>query len=306
MTSPQHPTIHQHPLAYLLGLEGIALMKAFAGEHDRQFTLDRLAEVRELLDRADDFGDGVELAPIPSPEGYDGWAPSYDTPDNPFFAMDEAVMLPILDTLPAGHALDAMCGTGRYAGHLAGRGHVVRGFDTSPGMLEVARAKLPEVQFGIADVADLPVADDSVDVVVNALGLCHVADLGPAFAEAARVLRPGGHLLVVGIRGYFMGARLSPLLEHNAAGQVGYIPQWDHSTGDHVRAAVRAGFTILDCQELVADPGPEEPDVRPEAPTPGEPMSIWELHPWVSRAAHAVRDGRPCLSAWHFQLDPSS
>ena len=300
--SPTPPsTIYQHPLAYLLGLQGIALMKAFAGEQDRQFTLDRIAEVRRLLDDSERWGAGVDLAPLPSAEGYDAWAPTYDTPDNPFFAMDEAELLPIIDTLPAGDAIDVMCGTGRYAAHLADRGHSVRGFDTSPGMLEEARSKLPGVRFEIADVSALPVPDNSADVMVNALSLCHVEDLVPAFSEAARVLRPGGHLLVVGIRGYFMESRLSPLLQRNAAGDVGYIPEWDHPTGDYVRAALRAGFTIRDCQELVADAERDRPDGIPEPPTPGQPMSIWQLHPWVNRAAHFVRDERPCLSTWHFQ-----
>ncbi|MBA3310028.1 MAG: SAM-dependent methyltransferase, partial [Nocardioidaceae bacterium] len=39
--------IFQHPLAYLLGLEGIALLRAFAGDYDRDFTESRLAEVRD-------------------------------------------------------------------------------------------------------------------------------------------------------------------------------------------------------------------------------------------------------------------
>ena len=42
--------IYQDPLAYLLGLEGIALLDGWAGDHDRAFTEARLAEVRRLLD----------------------------------------------------------------------------------------------------------------------------------------------------------------------------------------------------------------------------------------------------------------
>ena len=42
--------IYQDPLAYLLGLEGIALLDAWAGDHDREFTETRLAEIRRLLD----------------------------------------------------------------------------------------------------------------------------------------------------------------------------------------------------------------------------------------------------------------
>ena len=66
--------IHQHPLAYLLGLEGVALMRAFAGEYDRAFTEARIAEVRDLLDRAADFGPGIDVPPLAIDDGYDGWA----------------------------------------------------------------------------------------------------------------------------------------------------------------------------------------------------------------------------------------
>ena len=41
------PVIYQHPLAYLLGLEGVALLRAFSGVYDREFTLARLDEMRE-------------------------------------------------------------------------------------------------------------------------------------------------------------------------------------------------------------------------------------------------------------------
>jgi hypothetical protein len=42
--------IYQHPLAYLLGLEGIALLRGWAGDFDKDFVDARLAEVRALLD----------------------------------------------------------------------------------------------------------------------------------------------------------------------------------------------------------------------------------------------------------------
>jgi diaminopimelate epimerase len=43
--------------------------------------------------------------------------------------MDESVLLPILRTIPPGVAVDAACGTGRYAAHLVALRHQVRGFD---------------------------------------------------------------------------------------------------------------------------------------------------------------------------------
>ena len=64
------PVIYQHPLAYLLGLEGIALLRAFSGMYDRDFTIARLREIRALLDSVEELGDGVEARPMTTREGY--------------------------------------------------------------------------------------------------------------------------------------------------------------------------------------------------------------------------------------------
>ena len=107
-------TIYQHPLAYLLGLEGIALLRAFAGEYDREFTLARIREIRSLLDAADELGDGVDETPMTMQEGYAQWAAWYDEPGNELLEMEEPVVRGILEALPVGVALDAACGTGRH------------------------------------------------------------------------------------------------------------------------------------------------------------------------------------------------
>jgi len=66
--------IYQHPLAYLLGLEGTALLRAFSGVYDRDFTSARLREIRALLDSVEELGDGVEARPMTTSEGYARWA----------------------------------------------------------------------------------------------------------------------------------------------------------------------------------------------------------------------------------------
>ncbi len=93
--------------------------------------------------------------------GYRRWAATYDEPRNGLFDADEPVMHEIIDALPPGDALDAACGTGRYAGYLAGRGHRVVGVDSSPDMLEQARSRVPSGAFLLGDLNRLPVADDS-------------------------------------------------------------------------------------------------------------------------------------------------
>ena len=70
--------IYQHPLAYLLALQGGALLRAFNGEYDREFTHARFAEIRALLDSADELGDGVTTDPVTTAAGYNAWARYYD------------------------------------------------------------------------------------------------------------------------------------------------------------------------------------------------------------------------------------
>ena len=297
-------SVYRHPLAYLVGLEGVTLMKAFAGDYDRDVTMARLAETKRLLESADSWGEGVELPLLRTADGYDGWAPRYDDPSNGFFAMDEAELLPLLDQRPTGVAVDVACGTGRYAAHLAERGHEVYGFDTSPGMLDIARTKVPGAHVELADMADLPLADGSVDLVVNTLALTHVADLAPAFAEAARVLRPGGHLLVSDVRGYYIGSDRTPLVETTPSGQTGYIEAWSHPTSRYLTAALPAGFRIRHCSERVVDGDPPtEPLAPPVALDPRQPASIWDLHTWAPWATYGVHGHRPWLIIWDFELD---
>jgi ubiquinone/menaquinone biosynthesis C-methylase UbiE len=98
--------------------------------------------------------------------------------------------------------LDMGCGTGRFTIPLAERVKSVSGLDLSPMMLATARKKLAdkglEADLREGDMAALPFADASFDVVVSMLALMHIprADRQQVFREVARVMRPGGRLLI--------------------------------------------------------------------------------------------------------------
>jgi SAM-dependent methyltransferase len=291
--------IHQHPLAYLLGVEGAALMRAFAGEHDEAFIRARIDEVRALVADPARWGDAVSVAPLTVAEAYDGWAPSYDGP-NTLFEYEEPVVRPILDALRPGVAVDAACGTGRHARHLAARGHEVHAFDASPGMLDVARRHLPDAHLEVADLTALPMPDASADLMVNALALAHVEDLGPVFAEAARVLRAGAHLVVSDSRGLYLGSPCYPLVMETTGGRIGYLPTWRHGVGDYLRTALAYDFEVLACAEPVREPMDGDWD-PPGALDPAEPPNPWTLMPYVPVATWATYLGTPAVLVWHFR-----
>jgi SAM-dependent methyltransferase len=99
-------------------------------------------------------------------------------------------------------ALDVGCGPGHTALALAPRVASVVGIDLSEAMLEQARGLaaargLANLEFRRADVERLPFEDGSFDVVASRQSAHHYADIAAAVAELARVLRPGGRLLVL-------------------------------------------------------------------------------------------------------------
>jgi SAM-dependent methyltransferase len=293
--------IHQHPLAYLLGLEGVALMRAFAGEYDQDFVDARIAEIRELLANEAAFGSGVDVPSLPVVDGYDGWAATYDGEDNGCFPMRDTLLMPMLDRLAPGSVLDAACGTGAVAAQLIARGHEVVGVDLSEVMLTRARHAVPDAQFVTGQLTDLPLADHDVDHVVCSLALTHIPNLQPFFAEAARVMRPGGHLLILDTRGHFTGSTRYPLIKEAPDGRVGYIEGYSHGLGDYLRAALPQGFLVRSCEEGYLDMDVVEPHEVP-APLTAGPPDIWELHPWVRDAANAAKAGQPAVVAWDFEL----
>lgn len=204
-----------------------------------------------------------------------------------------------MQTLPVGTAVDAACGTGRLTDRLVARGHRVLGVDSSTEMLERARRRLPAVPFVAGDLHRLPVPDGAADLLVTGLALTHVADLGPVFAEFARVLRPGGDLLVSDVHDQLVLLG-SVVKAEGADGRAQLASTHRHSVAEVLRTALVAGFTVLQFDELPRSAPPEGP--VPEA-TRG--IDGWRTWPWtlmslVPEAARAAWDS-PAVTVWHLR-----
>ena len=100
---------------------------------------------------------------------------------------------------PGDRALDVATGTGDLAIALRARGAEVTALDFSEGMLDVARAKAPDIRFEQGDALALPYADSEFDAVTVGFGARNFSDLGRGLREITRVTRPGGRIVVLEI-----------------------------------------------------------------------------------------------------------
>jgi SAM-dependent methyltransferase len=173
----------------LLGLTALALLRGRVQEFGgKSFSDARVADLRRILQHWDDPAlqrDG-SWENAPAAAGYAVWAATYDHESKPLIEVDRATLLPLIPRRGPGAALDAACGTGRWAAVLAERGFNVIGVDESPEMLERARTKVPSGDFRIADVRSLPVQSASLDLVVCSLALTHLPELDGVMTEFAQ------------------------------------------------------------------------------------------------------------------------
>lgn len=114
----------------------------------------------------------------------------------------DPVMLPLTLARAPKHALDVGCGEGRFCRMLAAHGVKTTGLDPTPSLIAAARERDPEGAYVEAGGEALPFADASFDLVVSYLSLIDIPEFELAIAEMARVLKPGGSLLVANLNGF--------------------------------------------------------------------------------------------------------
>ncbi len=184
-------------------------------------------------------------------DAYTRWSDSYDTDSNLTRDLDARVVREVLAEWRGAVAVELGCGTGKNTGWLAERAGHLTALDFSAGMLAQARARTtaPNVSFTQADLTEpWPVPTGAADLVIGNLVLEHIEHLPHIAAEAARVLRPGGRLLLCELHPFrqYLGSKAR---FETADGATVEIPAFVHHVSDYLAAARAAGLTLRELRE---------------------------------------------------------
>ncbi len=114
----------------------------------------------------------------------------------------DPVMLPRALARNPRRALDVGCGEGRFCRLLRSHGVDAVGVDPTPTLLAAARARDASGGFVESPAEQLPFGNDTFDLVVSYLSLIDILDIQSAIPEMARVLRPGGTLLIANLTSF--------------------------------------------------------------------------------------------------------
>ncbi|MER7665830.1 class I SAM-dependent methyltransferase [Streptomyces sp. NPDC096193] len=135
---------------------------------------------------------------------YDAIAPTYaqmfhDTlSDRPLERALLGAFAELVRTNGDGRVADLGCGPGHVTAHLHTLGLNAFGVDASPAMVELAREAHPGMRFEVGSMAALDIEDGALGGVLSRWSLIHTPpqDLPAVLSEIARVLAPGGHVLI--------------------------------------------------------------------------------------------------------------
>ncbi len=116
-----------------------------------------------------------------------------------------------------------------------------------------ARAKLPRSEFREGDLEALPLASAAVDAAVCALAMVHLPEVGRAVAELARVVRPGGRVLISDVHPFLVLLGWQAQFR-TASGGAGFMRLHPHLPSAYCQAFAEAGLRVRTCHEPLLTP----------------------------------------------------
>jgi malonyl-CoA O-methyltransferase len=184
---------------------------------------------------------------LSSLDAYAQWADTYPPhAHNALMQTEERTMLDLFLDVTGKAALDLACGTGRYGRIALERGaKTVIGLDNSAAMLRANILK----QRALSTTEAIPLASESVDVVLCGLALGHLPRLAPSLSEMGRILKPGGWALVSDFHPFlFLNGQRRTFAAPD--GKTYAVEHYPHLYADYHQNARQAGLII----DRIAEP----------------------------------------------------
>lgn len=177
------------------------------------------------------------------------WALLQEPQHNPLFE----AMLDAANVGKDTYILDAGCGGGSASLLASERGAKVSGLDAAEGLINVARTRVPSVDFRVGDIQELPYEDDSFDAVIAPNSIQYAEDTVAALRELGRVCKLTGRVVVglfaqsekVEFRNIFNAIRAAMPESPKGGG-----PFALSGSGKLEGLVENAGFTILETNEV--------------------------------------------------------
>jgi len=182
--------------------------------------------------------------PLPAAAAYRLWAETYDE-ENPLTTLDRRAATLLSPPLKGKALLDAACGTGRRLVFREGDGpRLAAGIDLVFEMLRRGRAFAERPRATArGDLRALPIASSRFDVVWCRLATGHLPDLPSLYRELARVVAPGGLVLVTDFHPAAVRAGHRRLFR-DASGKSHLVAHVVHEPEAHAEAAAAAGLSF--------------------------------------------------------------
>jgi SAM-dependent methyltransferase len=197
----------------------------------------------------------ISRPPVSALQGYDLWATTYDSFNNPMLAMVDRAFEMNSPNFAGNDVLELGCGTGRNIRRVLTSGaKSYTGLDQSAGMLKVAQDKNPGATVKLVEAnldSVLPFESERFDFILVTLVFEHVPFLLPVLAEAHRVLKPGGKIRILEIHSGLVENGTGAHFEHN--GETYDLPSFPHPALEWEATLTRAGFEIRHIKDLYAD-----------------------------------------------------
>ncbi len=158
--------------------------------------------------------------------------------------LDRAVLeafVQLVKNAGTGPVADVGCGTGRLTAHLAGADVAVFGLDLSTGMVRVGRKNWPDLRFGVAHAAALPLRSGALGGILAWYSLINLRPdlISAVLVEFARVSGPGAPLAIA-----FQSGQGERVDRDTAYGHPLPITYFRHRVEDVTDAVLAAGFHI--------------------------------------------------------------